>query len=148
MVPADLSEWGWYEEADCLGLDCDSTPQTRCLVFVAMITSLSTICVMTALLLVNSAYAQGELGDMPMPPPRTKATPEQRAAGKAKRRAEGHAAAMASPVGEMGPEPRSQAAMPPRQTDKAESRGVTKSATGRATQSDDMPRAEKPTPKN
>jgi len=70
-----------------------------------MKTTLIACSIAIAAMFASTAHAQGEVGDVPKQQKRVKPTPDQRAAGKAQRRAEGREAAHTDTPGETGPTP-------------------------------------------
>ena len=78
------------------------------------------ICIAAAPLAV---MAQGEVGGVKQPPPVSKPSPDDKAAGKAMRKAEGSAAIKQQPPGEVGPTK----GQPPNTPSSTESRAAVKS---------------------
>ncbi|KQP21737.1 hypothetical protein ASF43_25890 [Pseudorhodoferax sp. Leaf267] len=88
-----------------------------------------------------SAFAQGEVGAVKKPAPVTKATPEEKAAGKAHRKAEGTAAIKEQPPGEVGAVPATTSKSNMSKEDKAAARAARKSETAAANKAGTLPKS-------
>ena len=99
-----------------------------------------TLSVVFAQLLAVSAFAQGEVGGVKPAAPAMKTSPEDRAAGKAQRKAEGKEAIKAQPPGEVGAVPKAAAKSTMTKEEKAAARAKRKAETSTANKAGALPK--------
>ncbi len=99
-----------------------------------------TLSVVLAQMLAVSAFAQGEVGATKTPAPAKKTSPEDRAAGKAQRKAEGTEAIKNAPPGEVGAVPKAEAKSTLTKEEKAAARAKRKADTAAANKAGALPK--------